>query len=300
MNRISKWISAAAIGAVALAACGGGDDVSTGADHHHDGIVPVTATSTAPPATTLDITALDYAFTVNTQNVATGNVEIQLTNKGTEAHQVHIARAPGGMTVDDFVHAYHEQGERSAFDAVTWVGGVSGVEPGATGRATANLTPGDYFLVCFLPSTDGQNHLMKGMVGSLHVSDAPPASSTTAPDAPPPTETIALSDFHVEIPAGFTGNGTVAVRNDGQANHELILVRLKDGKTLADAAAHKADDPNPPPFTYAGGVGTIAPGTTVTADLNLPPGNYIATCFVSGDSGQPHANMGMVATFSVA
>ena len=295
MNRIIKWISATAVGAVALAACGGGDDVSTSAEHHHEGIVPVTASA---PATTLDITAMDYAFTVNTQTVATGNVDIQLTNKGTEAHQVHIARAPAGMTVDEFVHAYHDKGERAAFADVTWVGGVSGVEPGAVGRATANLTAGDYFLVCFLPASDGQNHLMKGMVGSLHVSDEPSASST-APDAPPASETIALSDFHVEIPAGFTGKGTVAVRNDGHANHEMILVRLKDGKTLADAAAYKAGDPNPAPFTYAGGIGIIAPSTAVTADLNLTPGNYIATCFVSSDTGQPHANMGMVATFTV-
>jgi len=295
MSRISKWIAAAAVGAVALAACGAGDDVSTGSEHHHDHIVPVAAT--ASPSSTLDITAMDYAFAVNTQNVAAGNVDVQLTNKGTEAHQVHIARAPAGMTVDDFVHTYHEQGERAASDNVVWVGGVSGVEPGATGRATANLAAGDYFLVCFLPSSDGQNHLMKGMVGSLHVTDAPTATTTSAPAAA--TETIVLSDFHVEIPAGFTGKGTVTVRNDGHANHEMILVRLKDGKTLGDAAAWHAGDPTPAPFTYAGGIGIIASGTTVTADLNLPPGNYIATCFVSGDTGQPHAQMGMVATFTV-
>ena len=295
MNRISKWIAATAVGAVALAACGGGDAVSTGSDSHHDHVVPVTAT--APPATTVDITAMDYAFTVNTPNVAAGNVDIQLTNKGQQPHQVHIARAPAGMTVDDFVHAYHEQGEGPASAAVTWVGGVSGVEPGATGRATANLSAGDYFLICFLPSGDGQNHLMKGMVGSLHVTDTSEPATTAPADA---TETIVLSDFHVEIPAGFTGKGAVVVRNDGHANHELILVRLKDGKTLADAAAHKAGDPTPPPFTYAGGIGIIAAGTTVTTDLDLQPGNYIATCFVSGDTGQPHANMGMVATFTVA
>ena len=296
MNRISKWISATAIGAVALAACGGGDSVSTGSEHQHDHVVPVTAS--APPTNTLDLTAMDYAFTINTPNVAAGNVDIQLTNKGAEAHQVHIARAPTGMTVDEWVHRYREQGEKAASATVQWVGGVSGVEPGTTGRATANLTPGDYFLVCFLPSADGQNHLMKGMVGSLHVTDAPAATTTTTPGTA--DETIVLSDFHVEIPAGFRGKGPVLVRNDGHANHEMILIRLKDGKTLGDAAAWHATDGTPAPFTYAGGIGIIAAGTSVTADLDLQPGNYIATCFVSGDTGQPHAQMGMVATFTIA
>jgi len=60
MNRISKWMAVTAVGAVALAACGGGDAVPTDSEHHHDHVVPVTAT--APPANTLDITAMDYAF----------------------------------------------------------------------------------------------------------------------------------------------------------------------------------------------------------------------------------------------
>src|SRR5204863_1872808 len=165
-RRGARCAVAIAIGAVALLACGGGDQVATnGVPHHHQFAIPVAAT--APADSVVEITAMDYGFTVNTPTVATGAVTIQLANKGSEPHQVHIARAPAGMTVDEWVHTYHESGERVASDAVEWVGGVSGVEPGAVGRATATLAPGDYFLVCFLPSADGETHLMKGMVGTL-------------------------------------------------------------------------------------------------------------------------------------
>ena len=53
------------------------------------------------------------------------------------------------------------------------------------------------------------------------------------------------------------------------------------------------------PFTFAGGVGTIAPGATAWADLDLAPGSYIALCVVQGAAQTPHVDMGMVTLFTV-
>jgi uncharacterized cupredoxin-like copper-binding protein len=76
-------------------------------------------------------------------------------------------------------------------------------------------------------------------------------------------------------------------------------MKLKQGRTLADVVAYGADHHRDVPFTFAAGVGSVAPGTSATAELALSPGQYLATCFVPGPSGQQHVAMGMVTPFTV-
>jgi hypothetical protein len=46
-----------------------------------------------------------------------------------------------------------------------WAGGYQVIMPGATGWATLDLTPGEYALVCFIPSpaNQGKRHFALGM-----------------------------------------------------------------------------------------------------------------------------------------
>jgi len=102
------------------------------------------------------------------------------------------------------------------------------------------------------------------------------------------------------MPKGFDGNGTFAVRNAGPADHELILMRFKEGKDLNDLIAWSdAGSKGVAPVTYEGGVGTLPAGETSWVDLHLRPGRYFALCMLTGPSGQPHALMGMTATFEL-
>jgi hypothetical protein len=51
------------------------------------------------------------------------------------------------------------------------LGGVAGTVPGSTNYFTAELTPGNYLLICFLPDAkDGKPHFMHGMTKSVTVS----------------------------------------------------------------------------------------------------------------------------------
>jgi len=244
----------------------------------------------------LDIVANEYTFTVESQTVGAGLVPVRMTNAGSEAHQVQIGRAPAGVDADVFVQTYESAGEKAAFDLLTWEGGVNAVPAGATAEATANLEPGDYLVVCFFPAPDGTSHVMKHMIAPLHVVD----EHTPAAAAPTADEVVTMQDYSITLPPGFRGNGTVAFSNLGQETHEVTFIRLEEGKTLADAAAYQAAPSGPPPFTFAGGISSIAPGTTEYAKLALKPGSYIATCFVPGPGGAPHAAMGMVATFDIS
>ena len=56
----------------------------------------------------------------------------------------------------------------------------------------------------------------------------------------------------------------------------------------------------PPPFELAGAMQALAAEMRGWAVLDLEPGNYPAICAVPDPaSGQPHAALGMVASFTV-
>jgi uncharacterized cupredoxin-like copper-binding protein len=284
---------------------------TTSVHTNHGTTVPVTdppATTavtepTEPPATApqdapsqIDVVAKDYAFTLSSGVVAAGPVTFSLTNEGAEPHQMHIAAVPDGYTADQFVETFETEGEMAAFQDFVWSGGVNGVEPGATQVATAELAPGHYVVMCFIPTAGehGMAHLEMGMVAELDAVD-----TGTVADPPLPVATVELSDFKIAIPDRFTG-GVTEVINKGSANHEFILLRFHDGKSLADLAAWtQAGMPADRPFDYVGGTGTIAPGTKAWATLTLDPGDYVALCVVRGPSDQPHVDLGMLTPFKV-
>ena len=183
-------------------------------------------------------------------------------------------------------------------EQVTWVGGANAVPPGGSEEALVELSPGEYLIVCFMPSPDGTSHVMKGMVSTVRVDAGTPTTDLPAPDA-----TIEVKDFQIAMPEGFTGSGLVEMRNTGSQPHEVIFVRANDGATIADAFAwYGGDQSTPPPFTFAGGLGSAEPGSSSYARLDLRPGTYAAVCFlpdVMGDM-QAHAAHGMVAQFEVS
>lgn len=260
---------------------------------------PVTAPDTAPDAAPfqIDVTTSDHAFTLSSEVAAAGPVTFALTNEGSEPHQMQVAALPDGMTAADFVEAFERDGELAALESVVWAGGVNGVEPGATEIATVEVAPGRYVVLCFIPSPGehGTSHVSLGMVGELDVVD----TGEIAPE-PLPVATVELTDFAIAIPERFTG-GVVEVINNGSQNHELILMRFDEGKSLADLVAwSQSGMPAERPFDYVGGTGTMAPGTRGWATLTLESGEYVALCVVQGPTEQPHVDLGMIAPFSVS
>ena len=99
------------------------------------------------------------------------------------------------------------------------------------------------------------------------------------------------------IPAGTT---TFRLVNDGREVHQISILELTEGKTLAEyMAAIKANQPTP----WAIGVGgpnAAGPGQTVEATVTLEAGNYIFVCWVpSPGPPVPHMAKGMVHALTV-
>jgi len=120
--------------------------------------------------------------------------------------------------------------------------------------------------------------------------------------SPPQAEAaVEMDDFSFVLPSEIkTGPQVWQINNRGQQPHEISLIKLAEGKTMADVAAFMAAPNGPPPFSSAGGLQTIDPGESGWLHLNLTPGEYVAQCHIpEPTSGKPHTELGMVASFSV-
>ncbi|MDQ6616842.1 MAG: hypothetical protein M3083_19370 [Actinomycetota bacterium] len=244
----------------------------------------------------LDVNASDYSYQMSGAPLDAGVVTIKLRNSGAQPHQANIARLHDDVTYDQFEAAVN-QGVGPALALIDFEGGVNTIDPGATGVAYSKLTVGNYILLCFVQDADGVPHLAKGMVKPFRVARG------ARRVRPPHTEgTVELRSYGFDLPARF-GHGAYAVVNKGDEPHELTLLRVAPGKTAGDVLNFlKATTPpaGPLPFADAGGVSEISPGVDAYGRFNLPPGDYVALCFVPDDQTHiPHFLMGMFQPFTV-
>jgi hypothetical protein len=83
----------------------------------------------------------------------------------------------------------------------------------------------------------------------------------------------------------------LTVTNDGKAPHSAQLVLVLGNHTREEVLkALASNSPKTPAYLHAeGGVGIVPPGTTATADVNLPAGHYFVGDFLGGPgaSGPP-------------
>jgi uncharacterized cupredoxin-like copper-binding protein len=128
----------------------------------------VTASTAAgtEPASDATIALADYSFTV-TGSLTAGHHVVKVTNAGPQPHEVEIFRfAPGKGMKELAAWAAKPMGPPPG-DAI---GGVSALAGGKSASFTADLTPGNYVMLCFIPDTkDGKPHLEHGMVKEFAV-----------------------------------------------------------------------------------------------------------------------------------
>lgn len=125
-----------------------------------------------------------------------------------------------------------------------------------------------------------------------------PAAAPTQPK--PNVVTIEAVDYSFTgpgtVPAGVT---TLRLVNHGKDLHHLMLIRLDDGKTVADLMALKPTDAQPTWATEVGGPNAAEPGGEASATLTLEPGRYAMVCFIPTVEGIPHIAKGMSSTLEV-
>lgn len=116
----------------------------------------------------------------------------------------------------------------------------------------------------------------------------------------PTVVTITARDYAFDAPDTMAaGATTIRLRNAGKDYHEVDLIRLSDGHTLADLAQAIAADQHLPWLTELGGIAGVAPGADATITLDVPAGSYALICGVPDVHGTPHAMKGMMRAVTV-
>ena len=118
----------------------------------------------------VEITARDYTFAGIPSTLETGASYFELTNGGKEFHELVVVRKMA-TTTESFDQLLADPAQ--AFSKVDFLG-VTFAAPGQTSGITADLTPGDYLAICFIPvEAEGENgspHFLHGMKAEFTVS----------------------------------------------------------------------------------------------------------------------------------
>jgi len=130
-------------------------------------VVPVRTVLSTEPAPDLAITQRDFHFDLSAP-ITVGRHTIQVTNGGTQPHEVVVVKLEPGATVKDFLAAFEP--ETSGPPPGRLLGGLVGLDRGRHAFFTTTFDPGRYAILCFLPDqTTGRPHFAQGMVSEFTV-----------------------------------------------------------------------------------------------------------------------------------
>jgi len=126
----------------------------------------------------VEVTAADYSFDGIPAELPAGRVAFLLSNEGNEPHEMGLARKKDGVTEswDELLALPEDQ----VMEKVDQLGGAFAPNQEAKGLAIADLEPGEYVAVCFIPvgtsidesgehMGDGPPHFMEGMKAEFTV-----------------------------------------------------------------------------------------------------------------------------------
>jgi hypothetical protein len=263
-----------AILALLLAACGGQQESAEEVD--------------------LTITATDTGYEVPAE-VAAGYTSIRLDNTGTAPQHAQLLRLNDGVTMEQLQEALSSDNPDAALALVTLEGGAGTVSGGARSQvSTSNLTAGQYLVASFVPDANGVPGLARGFLAPFTV------AGEGGGEMPTGNANVTLADFSITLPEAVEAQQVWAITNNGPQPHEMNILKLADGATMADVAAFFAAPAGPPPYTDAGGLQGIMSGATALLETNFEPGNYVALCFIPDpETGEPHVNLGMATEFTI-
>ncbi len=121
--------------------------------------------------TSVDVTAIDYAYDTNVDGMEAGQVAFDFNNEGTEFHEMALLRIDDEAT--ESLEELLQLPEDEAESKTTFVG-ISFAAPGQGSTMYADLEPGRYVMLCFIPTgstsfeeaeaADGPPHFTQGMV----------------------------------------------------------------------------------------------------------------------------------------
>jgi hypothetical protein len=238
------------------------------------------------------VTADDAGWkTVGTQDLRAGWVTFTFeTREGEADHGMQLVRFKNGGTIEQLLEAEDEE----FLEMAEPIGGFVGVTGAERHTLTIHLDAGSYGMIDFGGTDEGGPNFLRGMTASFEVA---PGDGTIG-SRPNSDGEIVMTEFAIDLPEGFTGQGTYLVRNAGALLHELNIGRLSPGADLEEEIRQHAETGRGR-LTEVPGLAVISPGKEAYLELDLASGSYAFACFISMGSEPPHALQGMYAPVTV-
>jgi hypothetical protein len=246
------------------------------------------ASVAAPAPNAVTVHAKDFSYD-GPASIPAGMTTFKLVNDGPALHHLSIIRLDSGKTMQDLEQELAKPAAPPSW--AVWEGGPNAPDPGKDATATLSLQPGNYVMICMVDLPGGIPHFAKGMIKPFTVTAAPSGPQAEAPAA---DVYLNLANYSFELSRPLTaGTHTFSVTNTATQPHEVEIVRLAPGKSLADLMAWIAKPAGPPPGSAIGGMTAFMTGTKYfTADIT--PGKYALICFLPDvKDGKPHFMHGM-------
>jgi hypothetical protein len=265
-----------------------------------------TATSVPPTPTAepqaaipqINVEVSENGITVP-EEVPGGIVELVVANTGTQPHVPNLIRIREGHNREEALATIAQVAENpeslfSAFEVLSIIHVVDGLEPGATYSFYAALGTGDFFLA------DDANP--DAAPTFFHAAEN---AGTVAPDA---DLAVDMVDFAYALPASVpAGQQLWEITNSGEQWHLLAIMKanpeLATEVLLAALEGPPAEDS---PVQFVGGVAPMGAGERIWVTIDLEAGDYEVVCplpdvaaAASGAPPLPHLLHGMRAPFSV-
>jgi hypothetical protein len=265
-------------GAIAIAGCGGDDDVE--------------ASKLA-----LSLVEQNEKASFEAPKSAEGGLtDVTLTNKTTETRQAQLVKVEGGHTTQEALKIIGRENS----DTPNWIrayGGVGDTAAGKTNTDTVNLPAGNYFVADLSDAgtSGGPPATADIKAGDGEEGDLPSTDATVVADE------VGKDKFKWDGLDGLNaGNNTFTFDSKGDdALHHVIAIPVK-GNASAEEILKGLDsnDPKTPlDFEKATGTAVIDGGKSEVTTLNLKSGNYAFLCFLTDrDGGKEHFKEGLLAT----
>lgn len=250
-----------------------------------------------PPVVTVTVSEAGYQAP---DTIPAGLTTIRFVNETNDTHMAHLVKIEGAHSLDDLVEAYAEA-IRTRGPRPEWMirfGGPVAEPHSIAASVTQDLEAGLYAWICGMDTPDGTTHFTAREARALVV--LPTGERTSGLTAPNADNVMRLLDYSFALEAPLrSGIQTLMVENLGPEPHEVSVVKLAAGMTLADFEAWFNDPQGPPPATLAGAVAALAPSLTAYLELDLTPGSYVLFCYVTAPDGRPHIAHGMIQQVTV-
>ena len=220
---------------------------------------------------TLTIIARDTAL-VAPPTVPAGVTTVRLLLNGKARRELVVHRIPAGMTPEELVRGATGRPGRW-FEQWSFGGPAVPRDSSNEAGVTMDLRPGRYAFVSYEVDATGRPRADKHM----WVMVSAMRSTALIPDRLPVADaTLKVRDNRIDMIGVLRkGQRTIQIENTGTQAHDVIVVRLKAGKTVEDAQRWLRDRKDVSPFVYVGGVTPMSPGVSVQTRLVLQSGTHV-------------------------